>query len=124
MEIDDHKQDHDRILKELDCSQDVARLKVEIALLKEWKRDQKSDDDRMRADRKAEEDKKSRFIMWAGGLMFSIIMAVGASAIQQNATVQVLQEKVSEQKNEISKTEQYISNVIDQMNDALSNHKH
>lgn len=95
-----HLDDHKKILSALDCSQQVAGLDKDLSLIAERIKEMKED-----------REKSSKNFMWIGGMVFTIIMAVAGSAIQQNATVQVLQEKVMEQKDEINKLNTYIQDV-------------
>ncbi len=74
--------------------------KMQIALLNEKFKEMKED-----------RVKSSKTFMWIGGMVFVIIMAVGGSAIQQTSAVEVIKEKVKEQKAEIEKLADYINGV-------------
>ena len=60
---------------------------------------------------KEEKEKSSGQFRWIMGMAFAVIMAVAGAAIDQNATVKVLEEKVAEQKNEINAVRKYAESV-------------
>ncbi len=76
------------------------KSKLEIALLNERIKEIKED-----------KEKNSVLMRWIAGGAFVIIMAVGGSAIQQTSAVEVIKEKVKEQKAEIEKLADYINGV-------------
>ena len=71
---------------------------------------------------KEDKEKQLKVQMWAAGIMFSIIMYVAAGAISQKSTVDVLQEKVKEQKTEIGKNTTYIQDVDEALRGAFADH--
>lgn len=81
-------------------SHEISKHDLELAIMKErW------------AEMKSDKEKSNRQLYWAGGIVFTIMMSVAGFLIQTNADVQVLQEKVMEQKDEINKLNIYIQDV-------------
>ena len=91
----------------------VSKHDLEIAIIKE-----------KLAEIKDDKEKASKTFLWAGGIIFTIIMSVAGFGIQSNATIQVLQEKVKEQKDEINKLNIYIQDVHGSLLDELDTHDH
>ena len=87
-------------MHQLDCSKEVAEVKMGLVLANERIKEMKED-----------KDKGAVLIRWVGGMAFAIVMTVAGSAIGQSSTVKVLQEKVKEQKDEINKLNIYIQDV-------------
>ncbi len=95
-----HYEDHRKMINMLDASQKVSEVNMRVVLLEERIKELKED-----------KEKNSVLMRWIGGMAFTIIMVVAGSAINQKSTVQVLQEKVMEQKTEIGKLSEYINGV-------------
>ena len=95
-----HTDEHRMIMHQLDCSKEVAEVKMGLVLANERIKEMKED-----------KDKGAVLMRWIGGMVFAIVMAVAGSAISQTSTVKVLQEKVKEQKDEINKLNIYIQDV-------------
>ncbi len=95
-----HTEEHRMIMHQLDCSKEVAEVKMGLVLANERIKEMKED-----------KDKGAVLIRWVGGMAFAIVMTVAGSAIGQSSTVKVLQEKVKEQKDEINKLNIYIQDV-------------
>ena len=101
--------DHQRILSKLDENRSIwtkinelASLERDVLLLNERIMEMKQD-----------KEKSTKQSMWIIGMAFTVIMAVAGSAINQNATVKVLQEKVAEQKMEIAAVKKYANDLED-----------
>ena len=101
--------DHQRILSKLDENRSIwtkinelASLERDVLLLNERIMEMKQD-----------KEKSVKQSMWIIGMAFTVIMAVAGSAINQNATVKVLQEKVAEQKMEIAAVKKYANDLED-----------
>ncbi len=94
---ENHTEEHRMIMQHLDCSKEVAEVKMGLILANERIKEMKED-----------KEKGSKTFMWVGGMVFTIVMAVAGSAISQTSTVKVLEEKVAEQKKEIEKISGYV----------------
>ena len=107
--IDQHEKDHQRILSKLDENRSIWNKINEMASLE---RDVLLLNERI-TEMKDEKEKASKQFMWIMGMAFTVVMAVAGSAINQNATVKVLQEKVAEQKTEIAAVKKYANDLED-----------
>ena len=107
--IDQHEKDHRAILSKLDENRSIWNKINEMASLE---RDVLLLNERI-AEMKDEKEKASKQFMWIMGMAFTVVMAVAGSAINQNATVKVLQEKVAEQKTEIAAVKKYANDLED-----------
>ncbi len=105
-----HTEEHRMIMHQLDCSKEVAEVKMGLVLANERIKEMKED-----------KDKGAVLIRWVGGMAFAIVMTVAGSAIGQSSTVKVLQEKVKEQKKEIEKLTIYIGDVHAGLQEQLNN---
>lgn len=112
---DSHKQDHDRIINMLDCSEKVVGIEKEVLLLKEKIKEFKEDKEKA-------ESKNGKYMNW----IFALLMAVAGSGINSFSTINVLKEKVQEQKKEIEKLSVYISDqtgwIEQKIDDHVANH--
>ena len=107
--IDQHEKDHRAILSKLDENRSIWNKINEMASLE---RDVLLLNERI-TEMKDEKEKSSKQFMWIMGMAFTVVMAVAGSAINQNATVKVLQEKVAEQKTEIAAVKKYANDLED-----------
>ena len=110
---DEHKRDHDRIIGMLDCTRQVAEHEIQLALVKERINEMKED-----------KDKTSAWNMRLVGILATIIMVTLGSAFTSYSTINVLKEKVSEQKDEINKLNVYIQDVEANLEFNLDGHEH
>ena len=107
--IDQHEKDHRAILSKLDENRSIwnkinemASLERDVILLNERIMEMKD-----------EKEKASSQFRWIMGMAFAVIMSVAAAAIDQNATVQVLEEKVSELKTDLEAAKKYANQLED-----------
>ena len=73
---------------------------------------------------RADKDKATAWTMRLAGIFAGIVLSVAASAINSYSTINVLEEKVKEQKAEIGKLSNYISDIEDNLSFKLDSHEH
>ena len=84
----------------LDHNEQCIKNATDIAVLKEKFIEAKED-----------KDKATAWTMRLAGIFASVVLVVAGSAINSYSTINVLEEKVREQKNEIGKLSTYISDI-------------
>ena len=107
--IDQHEKDHRAILSKLDENRSIWNKINEMASLE---RDVILLNERI-MEMKEEKEKSSGQFRWIMGMAFAVIMAVAGAAIDQNATVKVLEEKVAEQKKDLGAVKKYANDLED-----------
>ena len=73
---------------------------------------------------RSDRDKATAWTMRLAGIFAGIVMAVAGSAINSYSTINVLEEKVKEQKAEIEKLNTYIQSAVDNLDYKLNQHEH
>ena len=107
--IDQHEKDHRAILSKLDENRSIWNKINEMGSLE---RDVILLNERI-MEMKEEKEKSSGQFRWIMGMAFAVIMAVAGAAIDQNATVKVLEEKVAEQKKDLGAVKKYANDLED-----------
>ena len=97
----------------LDNNEQCIKNSTDIAVLKEKFIEARSD-----------RDKATAWTMRLAGIFAGIVMAVAGSAINSYSTINVLNEKVKEQKEEINKLNIYIQDVESSLEYKLNGHEH
>ena len=97
----------------LDNNEQCIKNSTDIAVLKEKFIEARSD-----------RDKATAWTMRLAGIFAGIVMAVAGSAINSYSTINVLNEKVKEQKAEINKLNIYIQDVESSLEYKLNQHEH
>ena len=94
-------------------NQQCIQNATDIAVIKEKLKESKED-----------KDKATAWTMRLAGIFATVVLSVAASAINSYSTINVLEEKVMEQKNEINKLNIYIQDVEDNLEYRLNEHQH
>ena len=97
----------------LDHNEQCIKNATDIAVIKEKLIEAKED-----------KDKATAWTMRLAGIFATVVLTVAASAINSYSTINVLEEKVKEQKNEINKLNVYIQDVENNLEYKVEAHEH
>ena len=114
--VDAHKQDHDRILDKLNENSAVWKRLNELSGLE---KDILLANERIQ-EMKADKEKSTAWSQRLASIAAGLIMALGGGAINSYSTQNVLQEKIKEQKTEITGLKEYITDVDAKYSDGFA----
>ena len=99
-ELDNH--DHQIIMKQLSRAQEISALDKDVTLIHQRLEEMKED-----------KEKATAWAMRLVGIFATLTLAVAGSAINSFSTINVLKEKVAEQKQEIQSVRKYSEELED-----------
>ena len=97
----------------LDHNEQCIKNATDIAVIKEKLIEAKDD-----------KDKATAWTMRLAGIFATVVLTVAASAINSYSTINVLEEKVMEQKTEINRLNTYIQDVESSLEYKFNEHEH
>ena len=97
----------------LDNNEQCIKNSTDIAVIKE-----------KLAEFKEDKEKATAWSMRMVGILSTVVLTVAASAINSYSTINVLEEKVKEQKEEINKLNIYIQDVESSLEYKFDDHEH